>query len=181
MGRGPQKEWNVTGTLLTFDVHVVDGETIPVPAQEVGARFSYPDDASSWSTAFTDGDGCARFRDRHPQQAQGGSQTNGFRQRVMHKAICADCNTACEVPFRPTDGRPVYCKECFAKRKAQGTFKPRHEHDKPGAGVSAQAPRQSEKVAAGQGRKAAVKGAAKTASKAAAKKKPAVKKRKGKK
>jgi len=57
----------VTGNLLTFDVQVVDGEAIPVPAQEVGARFSYPGDASSWSTAITDGDGCARFRDRHPQ------------------------------------------------------------------------------------------------------------------
>lgn len=56
----------MAGTLLTFDVQVIDGEAIPVPDQEVGARFSYAEDASSWSTAITDGDGCARFADTHP-------------------------------------------------------------------------------------------------------------------
>jgi CxxC-x17-CxxC domain-containing protein len=41
-----------------------------------------------------------------------------FMERVMHKAICAECRKECEVPFRPSGGRPVYCKECFSKRKA---------------------------------------------------------------
>lgn len=43
---------------------------------------------------------------------------NNFRERVLHKAICAECQKECEVPFRPSGDRPVYCKECFAKRKA---------------------------------------------------------------
>ena len=38
-------------------------------------------------------------------------------ERVLHEAICADCHKVCEVPFRPSEDRPVYCKECFAKRK----------------------------------------------------------------
>ncbi len=38
----------------------------------------------------------------------------------LHKAICADCNKACEVPFRPSQDRPIYCRECFAKHKASG-------------------------------------------------------------
>jgi len=37
--------------------------------------------------------------------------------REMHKAVCADCGQECEVPFKPTEGRPVYCRECFAKRR----------------------------------------------------------------
>lgn len=37
--------------------------------------------------------------------------------REMHKATCADCGAECEVPFQPTEGRPVYCRECFAKRR----------------------------------------------------------------
>ncbi len=37
--------------------------------------------------------------------------------RIMYKAICADCNKECEVPFRPSGDRPVYCKGCFAARK----------------------------------------------------------------
>jgi CxxC-x17-CxxC domain-containing protein len=37
--------------------------------------------------------------------------------REMHKAVCSDCGKDCEVPFKPTEGRPVYCRECFAKRR----------------------------------------------------------------
>ncbi len=41
-----------------------------------------------------------------------------FGPREMHKATCSDCGKECEVPFKPTEGRPVYCKECYAKKKA---------------------------------------------------------------
>jgi CxxC-x17-CxxC domain-containing protein len=33
----------------------------------------------------------------------------------MHKAICDKCGKACEVPFKPTSGKPIYCSECFEK------------------------------------------------------------------
>ena len=42
-----------------------------------------------------------------------------FGPREMHKAICADCGAETEVPFKPTEGRPVYCRECFQKRRAE--------------------------------------------------------------
>ena len=38
----------------------------------------------------------------------------------MHKATCASCGKTCEVPFRPSDGKPVYCRDCFAGRSAMG-------------------------------------------------------------
>ncbi|HPT08582.1 MAG TPA: hypothetical protein PLE28_02720 [bacterium] len=34
----------------------------------------------------------------------------------MHEAICADCGQRCEVPFRPSSDKPVYCSNCFEKR-----------------------------------------------------------------
>ncbi len=37
--------------------------------------------------------------------------------REMHKAVCSDCGKECEVPFKPTEGKPVYCRECFQKHK----------------------------------------------------------------
>ncbi len=37
--------------------------------------------------------------------------------REMHKVICSDCGAETEVPFKPIEGRPVYCKECYSKRK----------------------------------------------------------------
>ena len=40
-----------------------------------------------------------------------------FGPREMHKAVCSECKQECEVPFKPTEGRPVFCKECFAKKK----------------------------------------------------------------
>ncbi len=43
------------------------------------------------------------------------------RDRVLYEAICADCHKVCEVPFKPSEDRPVYCKECFAKRRAGGS------------------------------------------------------------
>jgi len=51
-------------------------------------------------------------RDSH----RGGFRRN-FGPREMHKATCADCGKECEVPFKPIEDRPVYCKDCFMKRK----------------------------------------------------------------
>lgn len=31
----------------------------------------------------------------------------------MYSAVCSQCNRACEVPFRSTGVRPVFCKDCF--------------------------------------------------------------------
>lgn len=39
--------------------------------------------------------------------------------REMHKAVCADCGKDCEVPFKPTEGRPVYCRDCYRKHVPQ--------------------------------------------------------------
>ncbi|MDD5423639.1 MAG: hypothetical protein PHT32_09545 [Candidatus Omnitrophica bacterium] len=58
------------------------------------------------------------------------SDTNrdaNFRERTLHKAVCADCGKGCEVPFKPSGDRPVYCKECFSKRKTGGPFKSRRD------------------------------------------------------
>ena len=38
-----------------------------------------------------------------------------FGPREMHKAVCSKCKKECEVPFKPTEGKPVYCRECFSK------------------------------------------------------------------
>jgi len=35
--------------------------------------------------------------------------------REMHDAVCADCKKPCQVPFKPSGDRPVYCRDCYAK------------------------------------------------------------------
>ena len=54
--------------------------------------------------------------DHGPQQNHG--QPNERRERILYQAVCADCCKRCEVPFKPSGDRPVYCPECFAIRKA---------------------------------------------------------------
>ena len=39
------------------------------------------------------------------------------RGRELHKVTCADCGQETEVPFKPDGSRPVYCRDCYAKRK----------------------------------------------------------------
>jgi CxxC-x17-CxxC domain-containing protein len=36
----------------------------------------------------------------------------------MHSAVCDNCGKNCEVPFRPTSGKPVFCSDCFEKNGA---------------------------------------------------------------
>lgn len=57
--------------------------------------------------------------------SRGGSRDSGFGgrggsgfggEKVMHRATCAECGSSCEVPFKPTGEKPVYCSACFSNR-----------------------------------------------------------------
>lgn len=51
-----------------------------------------------------------------------GFEDRGSRGPVeMHKAICDRCGKECEVPFRPTGGKPIYCSSCFESNKGSGS------------------------------------------------------------
>lgn len=41
-------------------------------------------------------------------------------QRVETKTVCSQCGKETTVPFKPTQGRPVYCRECFQQRRSIG-------------------------------------------------------------
>lgn len=52
----------------------------------------------------------------------------GFRPRFgdrddrgpveMHDAICDNCGKSCQVPFRPTSGKPIFCSACFENKQS---------------------------------------------------------------
>ncbi|MBI4095830.1 MAG: DNA-directed RNA polymerase [DPANN group archaeon] len=50
-------------------------------------------------------------------QGRGPRSYGGGGPREMHPAKCSDCGADCEVPFVPSGDRPVYCRDCFQKRK----------------------------------------------------------------
>ena len=44
-------------------------------------------------------------------------QNRGERQ--MYDVVCDGCGQPTQVPFQPRGDRPVYCRECFQKQRAQ--------------------------------------------------------------
>lgn len=56
--------------------------------------------------------------DRSGDRRGGGSfgrrdSRGGSGRLEMHRATCAQCGASCEVPFKPTGDKPVYCSNCF--------------------------------------------------------------------
>lgn len=48
----------------------------------------------------------------------GGGRRDG--DRPMFSAICSECGNDCQVPFKPTGERPVFCSACFGKQQDGG-------------------------------------------------------------
>lgn len=59
-------------------------------------------------------------RPNFQKKSWGGDQGGNRGPSSMHQAICSECRKACEVPFRPVPGKPVYCTECFGGKKNAG-------------------------------------------------------------
>ena len=61
------------------------------------------------------------------QKKSWGNDRGGDRQMSMHSATCSECGKGCEVPFRPTGEKPVYCSNCFSTKREGGDSSPRKE------------------------------------------------------
>ena len=54
-------------------------------------------------------------------QRKRGFERRGFgnerrlMEREMYSATCSKCGQRCEVPFKPSGAKPVYCDNCFRK------------------------------------------------------------------
>ena len=57
---------------------------------------------------------CPECRASRRSERRGG----GYGQpRQMYTVVCAECGVETSVPFEPREERPVYCKECYAKKR----------------------------------------------------------------
>ncbi|MCX6795190.1 MAG: hypothetical protein NT165_00410 [Candidatus Falkowbacteria bacterium] len=64
----------------------------------------------------------SRGRDDRPNfGARGREERFGSDEKRMFEAVCSECGDACEVPFKPSSGKPVYCSECFGKSEGGST------------------------------------------------------------
>ena len=60
-------------------------------------------------------------------------------RRQQHDAVCTNCDAVTSLPFRPTPGRPVYCRPCFRNRR--GGAAPSGGAPATGPGCSERTPR----------------------------------------
>ena len=60
-----------------------------------------------------------------------GYKGRGDRDQVtMHQAVCDKCGQDCEVPFRPSGDKPVYCKSCFDSMRPDDDRAPRRDSNR---------------------------------------------------
>jgi CxxC-x17-CxxC domain-containing protein len=60
----------------------------------------------------------SRCRDCRGAQRSGPRGEGGMqpRDRQLFATVCSACGKDTQVPFKPTAGKPVYCRDCYAKR-----------------------------------------------------------------
>lgn len=84
--------------------------------KECGAAFTFTASEQAFyaEKGFqNDPSRCPECRAARKRQ-NGGRMGGGARpQREMFDATCSACGIQTQVPFRPTAGKPVYCRDCF--------------------------------------------------------------------
>src|SRR4051812_472573 len=53
---------------------------------------------------------------KHCKQCKAKRQGPAGRRHIETTVTCADCGGQTTVPFKPTQGRPVTCRACFANK-----------------------------------------------------------------
>lgn len=109
--------------------------------RDCGQEFTFTAGEQEFYTqrGFSDPQRCPSCRQaRKSQRNQGGYSSSGYGDggsyssgsgygngggyssspRQLYPAVCSECGQPTEVPFNPTPGKPVYCRDCFQARKA---------------------------------------------------------------
>ncbi len=84
--------------------------------QDCGQSFTFSADDQEFfaSKGYTEPKRCPSCREA--RKAERGERGGYGSPRQMFPAVCAECGKDTEVPFQPRGDRPVYCRDCFAKR-----------------------------------------------------------------
>lgn len=85
--------------------------------RECGAEFLFSGSEQEFyeQKGFTNEPGRCPVCRQARKQRNGGSMGGERAPRQMHPAVCAECGIETEVPFRPSNDRPVYCRACFSQ------------------------------------------------------------------
>lgn len=84
-----------------------------IACRECGAAFTF----TSGEQAFYQSRGFAKEPTRCPEcrnSRRGRKPARG--EEETSRVVCAACGVITTVPFRPSGGKPVYCRDCYAVR-----------------------------------------------------------------
>lgn len=63
---------------------------------------------------FTDPKRCKACARKRKSEREGGAPGG---ERQMFQTTCTQCGNAAEVPFQPTAGKPVLCRDCYRSKQ----------------------------------------------------------------
>ena len=86
--------------------------------QDCGQPFTFSADDQSFHAmkGFTnEPKRCASCRQSRRSERNDGGYGQGPRE--AYPVVCAECGKDTTVPFQPRGDRPVYCSDCFSRRR----------------------------------------------------------------
>ncbi len=94
------------------------GKDCEVPFRPSGDKPVYCSDC--FETKRDDGGRDSRggrfeSRERRPSFDRGGFRDREEKQ--MFSAVCDECGQDCEVPFKPSSNKPIFCSKCFESKE----------------------------------------------------------------
>ena len=106
-GSGDGKKFN-NRDRSKFDMHKATcakcGVSCEIPFKPTGERPVFC--SNCFKNQGSDNRRSDRFRDKRHERPN-------FRDRQMHDVVCSKCGKDCQVPFKPTASKPVFCDDCF--------------------------------------------------------------------
>jgi CxxC-x17-CxxC domain-containing protein len=103
--RGPSRDGRSGGGGFARDAR-------PQGRAEWGSRPSRPAENGAPSETSTESGASARPERERPARAR--------PERPRYDITCAECGTPAQVPFKPLEGRQVFCQPCYRARKGAG-------------------------------------------------------------
>lgn len=80
---------------------------------------------------------CKARRSGLAAAANGGGPAVAGLSRTETRTECSECGIETTVPFKPTQGRPVLCRQCFQAKNRAGTAVMKLPAEKPGLPLTA--------------------------------------------
>lgn len=116
-GWGRDRGWRDGGRQEMFRATCAEcGDSCEVPFKPTWEKPVYCSDCfrdMEWGRNDRDSGRRDFWRDRWDRRDRGWRDFWWREEKKMYPAVCGQCGNDCEVPFKPSSDKPVYCDDCF--------------------------------------------------------------------